>query len=168
MASVSDLVDLPKQISAWEAGEGFRKSYGIDAERALVKDLRTLLALCVQQSGALEAAQERIARLEELLPPSAVDDLSDELGDDFGDSDDSPLEESAQTDRRARRQAKLAREALQERVIEAYGQGVSINAISDVTGLGRQTVYRMLGLWKRKPRKTETPGKTNEPDVTLI
>ena len=168
MASVSDLVDLPKQISAWEAGEGFRKSYGIDAERALVKDLRTLLALCVQQSGALEAAQERIARLEERLPSKVVDDLSDELEDDFGDSDDSPLEESAQTDRRARRQAKLAREALQERVIDAYSQGVSINAISDVTGLGRQTVYRMLGLWKRKPRKVETPGKTDESDVTLI
>lgn len=168
MASVSDLVDLPKQISAWEAGDGFRKSYGIDAERALVKDLRTLLALCVQQSVALEAAQERIARLEEHSPSKVLDDLSDELEDDSEGSDDSPLEESAQADRRARRQAKLAREALQEHVIEAYGRGVSINAISDVTGLGRQTVYRMLGLWKRRPRKAGTPGKTDEPAVTLI
>ena len=79
MASVNDLVDLPKQITAWEAGEGFRKSYGIDAERALVKDLRTLLALCVQQSGALEEAQERIAALEGSLSRSEVDEATGDL-----------------------------------------------------------------------------------------
>lgn len=170
MASVSDLVDLPKQVAAWEEGKGFRGGYGIDAERAFAKDLRTLLALCVQQAGALEEAQERIARLAEHLPSSAVDDVEDELGQDTADSDDSPLEEAARTDRRARRQAKLARDALRERVVEAYGRGVSISTLSEVTGLGRQSIYGALGKWKRKPRKGASiaDGESDETRVTLI
>lgn len=172
MASVSDLVDLPKQVAAWEEGKGFRGSYGIDAERAFAKDLRTLLALCVQQAGAMEEAQERIARLSEQLPSSAVDTVEDGLGLDTADSDDSPLEEAARTDRRARRQAKLAREALRERVVEAYGQGVSICTLSEVTGLGRQSIYSVLGKWKRKPRKSASAAASadaaGETRVTLI
>ena len=149
MASVNDLVDLPKQITAWEAGEGFRKSYGIDAERELIKDLRTMLALCVQQAGALEEAQERIADLEERYPSAAVGGSPV----DAEPAADSPLEEAARQDRRARQQAKLARTALQEHVLKAYSQGVSKSTLSEVSGMTRQTVDRLLGQWKRRPPK---------------
>lgn len=165
MASVNDLVDLPKQITAWEAGEGFRKSYGIDAERALVKDLRTLLALCVQQSGALEEAQERIATLEGSLSRSEVDEATGDLDP----AADSPLEEAARQDRRARRQAKLARAALQEHVLQAYSQGVSKSTLSEVSGLTRQTVDRVLGQWKRRPPKGRfNDSAGSETPLTLI
>lgn len=166
MASVNDLVDLPKQISAWEAGEGFRKSYGIDAERALVKDLRTLLALCVQQAGALEETQERLAALEESLPSAAVDESSI----DAEPAADSLLEEAARQDRRARRQAKLARAALQEHVLQAYSQGVSKSTLSEVSGLTRQTIDRVLGQWKRRPPKGSAVNESDgtEMPLTLI
>lgn len=162
MASVNDLVDLPKHIHAWEEGKGFRKAYGIDAERALVKDLRTLLALCVQQSGALEEARERAALLERHVPTSTPDEITE----DVEQAVDSPLEEAARQDRRARRQARLARAALQEHVLQAYSQGVSKSTLSEVSGLTRQTIDRVLGQWKRRPPKdsvengsggTETP-----------
>ena len=166
MASVNDLVDLPKQITAWEAGEGFRKSYGIDAERALIKDLRTLLALCVQQSGALEEAQERIAALEESYPSSVVDESSVDTEPAAG----SPLEEAARQDRRARRQAKLARSALQEHVLQAYSQGISKSTLSEVSGLTRQTIDRVLGQWKRRPPRgsEENEADGTETSLTLI
>lgn len=166
MTSVSDLVDLPKHITSWEEGKGFRKSYGIDAERALVKDLRTLLALCVQQAGALEEAQERIESLEEHCPTS----VAEEALSDVERSADSPLEEAARQDRRARRQAKLARAALQEHVLQAYSQGVSKSVLSEVSGLTRQTIDRVLGQWKRRPQKGSAVSKADgtETPLTLI
>lgn len=165
MSSVNDLVDLPKQIIAWEKGEGFRKAYGIDAERALVKDLRALLALCVHLSGALEEAQERISALEERCPSA----IGDESPIDAEPGADSPLEEAARQDRRARRQAKLARAALQEHVLQAYSQGVSKSTLSEVSGLTRQTIDRVLGQWKRRPPKGRFNGSAGaETPLTLI
>lgn len=164
MASVNDLVDLPKHINAWEEGQGFRKAYGIDAERALVKDLRTLLALCVRQSGALEEAQERVAFLEGHVPAFVLD----EINEDAERASDSPLEEAARQDRQARRQAKLARAALQEHVLQAYSQGVSKSVLSEVSGLTRQTIDRVLGQWKRRPPKGDGGGDGTETPLTLI
>lgn len=165
MASINNLVDLPKHIAAWEEGKGFRKSYGIDAERALIKDLRTLLALCVQQSGSLEEAWGRIAQLEKSLPTPVTDVLEAEPGAEDGTSADSLLEEAARQDRRARRQAKLARAALQVRVVEAYSSGVSKTVLSEVSGLTRQTIDRILGQWKRRPAKGSDDAETR---LTLI
>lgn len=155
MASLNDLVDLPKQISAWEAGEGFRKSYGIDAERALVKDLRTLTAICVQQGVALEESQARVEELMKRLPTSQTDDLEPE-----DTSSETPLEAAARADRKARRQAKLAREALREEVMNAYSTGISKTVLSDVSGMTRQTIDRLLGVWERsRPQSSGEGGR---------
>ena len=147
MASLNDLVDLPKQITSWEEGKGFRGSYGIEAERALVKDVRTLLSLCVQQGGALEESQSRVEELMKRLPASQTDDLEPE-----DTSNETPLEAAARVDRRARRQAKLARVALQEEVTRAYSAGISKSVLSDVSGMTRQTIDRLLGVWERKSK----------------
>ena len=37
--------DIERNLAAWEEGEGYRGGYDFDAERALVKDLRTLLEI---------------------------------------------------------------------------------------------------------------------------
>lgn len=145
MASLNDLVDLPKQITSWEEGKGFRGSYGIEAERALVKDVRTLLAICVQQGGALEESQARVEELMKRLPTSQTDDLEPE-----DTSSETPLEAAARADRRARRQAKLARAALQDEVMNAYSAGISKTVLSDVSGMTRQTIDRLLGVWERR------------------
>lgn len=145
MASLNDLVDLPKQITSWEEGKGFRGAYGIEAERALVKDVRTLLAICVQQSGALEDSRARVEELMGLLPTSQTGDL--EPGDI---SNETPLEAAARADRRARRQARLARAALQDEVMNAYSTGISKTVLSDVSGMTRQTIDRLLGVWERR------------------
>ena len=87
MASLNDLVDLPKQITSWEEGKGFRGLYGIEAERGLVSDLRTLLALCVQQGGALDESRARVEELMSRLPTSQTDDLEPE-----DTSNETPLE----------------------------------------------------------------------------
>lgn len=147
MASLNDLVDLPKQITSWEGGKGFRGSYGIEAERALVKDLRTLLAICVQQGGALEDSQARVEELMSRLPASQTCDL--ELKDTHSSSE-TPLEAAARADRKARRQAKLARAALQDEVVNAYSAGISKTVLSDVSGMTRQTIDRLLGVWERR------------------
>ena len=154
MTSINDVADLPKLLEAWASGKGYRGAFGIDAERAMAKDLRNLLSLTVQQAKALEDSQERALALEQRLPTSQTDDLEPEpaLGD--------PLEEAARLDRKARRDAKLARAALQQEVLAAYSRGVSKSALSSVSGMTRQTVDKVLGQWKRKPPKIgddETP-----------
>ena len=152
MATLNDLVDLPKQITSWEEGKGFRGFYGIEAERALVKDVRTLLALCVQQGGALEESQSRVEELMKRLPTSQTDDLEAE-----DTSYETPLEAAARADRAARRQAKLARASLQDEVMRAYSAGISKTVLSDVSGMTRQTIDRLLGVWERRkgPRAPE-------------
>ena len=111
----------------------------------MTEDLRKLLSLTVQQAKVLEDSRERSHALEQRLPTSQTDDLEPEpaLGD--------PLEEAARLDRKARRDAKLARAALQQEVLAAYSRGVSKSALSSVSGMTRQTVDRVLGQWKRKP-----------------
>lgn len=157
MASLNDLVDLPKQITSWEEGKGFRGSYGIEAERALVKDVRTLLSICVQQSGALDESRARVEELMSRLPTSQTDDLGPE-----GTSHETPLEAAARADRKARLQAKLARAALQDEVMNAYSAGISKTVLSDVSGMTRQTIDRLLGVWERRrpePRGEVPPGE---------
>ena len=159
MTSINDVADLPKSLEDWAGGKGYRKSFGIDAERAMAEDLRKLLSLTVQQAKALEDYQERAHALEQRLPTSQTDDLEPEplAGD--------PLEEAARLDRKARRDAKLARAALQQEVLTAYSRGVSKSVLSDVSGMTRQTVDRVLGQWKRKPPKI---GNEDETPLTLI
>lgn len=159
MTSINDVADLPKRLEAWAGGKGYRKSFGIDAERAMAEDMRKLLALAVQQAKALEDSQERAHTLEQRLPTSQTDDL--EPKPPAGD----PLEEAARLDRRARRDAKLARAALQQAVLAAYARGVSKSVLSQVSGMTRQTVDRVLGEWKRKPPKIS---KEDETPLTLI
>ncbi len=160
MTSINDVADLPKRLEEWAGGKGYRKSFGIDAERAMTEDLRKLLSLTVQQAKALEDSQERVHALEQRLPLSQTDDLEPEppAGD--------PLEEAARLDRKARRDAKLARAALQREVLAAYSRGVSKSALSSVSGMTRQTVDRVLGQWKRKPPKIDD-GEGGTP-LTLI
>ena len=159
MTSINDVADLPQRLEAWAGGKGYRKSFGIDAERAMAEDLRKLLSLTVQQAKALEDSQERAHALEQRLPASQTDDLEPEppVG--------GPLEEAARLDRKSRRDAKLARAALQQEVLAAYGRGVSKSVLSQVSGMTRQTVDRVLGEWKRKPPKI---GKEDETPLTLI
>lgn len=154
MTSINDVADLPKRLEGWANGKGYREAFGIDAERKMAEDLRKLLSLTVQQAKALEVAQEHAYALEQRLPASQTDDLEPEpaLGD--------PLEEAARLDRKARRDAKLARAALQQEVLAAYSRGVSKSVLSSVSGMTRQTVDKVLGQWKRKPPKIgedETP-----------
>lgn len=147
MTSINDVADLPKRLEDWADGKGYRGAFGIDAERAMAEDLRKLLSLTVQQAKALEDSQERAHALEQRLPTSQTTDLEPEP------PADDPLEEAARLDRKARRDAKLARSALQQEVLAAYSRGVSKSALSDVSGMTRQTVDRVLGQWKRKPPK---------------
>lgn len=158
MTSINDIADLPKRLEEWADGKGYRGAFGIDAERAMVEDLRKLLSLTVQQAKALEDSQERAHGLEQRLPTPQTDDPEPEppAGD--------PLEEAARLDRKARRDAKLARAALQQEVLAAYSRGVSKSALSSVSGMTRQTVDRVLGQWKRKPPKIDT----DEASLTLI
>lgn len=154
MTSINDVAGLPKLLESWAGGKGYRGAFGIDAERAMVEDLRKLLSLTVQQAKALEDSQERAHALEQRLPTSQTDDL--EPAPPFDD----PLEEAARLDRKARRDAKLARAALQQEVLAAYSRGVSKSVLSSVSGMTRQTVDKVLGQWKRKPPKIgddETP-----------
>lgn len=154
MTSINDVANLPKRLEEWAGGEGYRGSFGIDAERAMVEDLRKLLSLTVQQAKALEDSQGHVRALEQRLPTSQTDDLEPEP------ARDDPLEEAARLDRKARRDAKLARAALQQEVLAAYSRGVSKSALSSVSGMTRQTVDRVLGQWKRRPPKIgedETP-----------
>lgn len=153
MASMNDLVDIPKQLGLWEEGKGYRSRYGIDAERALVKDVRTLLAICVQQSGALEESRARVEELLGRLPASQTDDPRLEDA-----SNETPLEAAARADRKARRQAKLARAALQDEVMNAYSAGISKTVLSDVSGMTRQTIDRLLGVWERRKPGSEEGG----------
>lgn len=159
MTSINDVADLPKRLETWADGEGYRGGYGIDAEKGMAADLRKLLSLTVQQAKALEDSQERAHAMEQRLPASQTDDLEPEP------ALDDPLEEAARLDRRARRDAKLARAALQQEVLAAYGRGVSKSVLSQVSGMTRQTVDRVLGEWKRKPPKI---GKEDETPLTLI
>lgn len=147
MTSINDVADLPKRLEEWAAGKGYRKAFGIDAERAMAEDLRKLLSLTVQQAGALEEAQEYARNLEQSLPLSQTAALEPEP------ALDDPLEEAARLDRKARRDAKLARAALQQEVLAAYSRGVSKSVLSSVSGMTRQTVDRVLGQWKRRPPK---------------
>lgn len=158
MTSISDVADLPKRLEEWAGGKGYRKSFGIDAERKMVEDLRKLLSLTVRQAKALEDSQESVHALEQRLPTSQTEDLEP------APSLDDPLEEAARLDRKARRDAKLARAALQQEVLAAYSRGVSKSALSAVSGMTRQTVDRVLGQWKRKPPKI---GEDEAP-LTLI
>lgn len=159
MTSINDVADLPKLLEAWASGKGYRGAFGIDAERAMADDLRKLLSLTVQQAKAVEDLQEQVYAREQRLPTSQTDDLEPEppAGD--------PLEEAARLDRKARRDAKLARAALQQEVLAAYSRGISKSVLSDVSGMTRQTVDRVLGEWKRKPPKV---GKRDETPITLI
>lgn len=159
MTSINDVADLPKRLEGWANGKGYREAFGIDAERKMAEDLRKLLSLTVQQAKALEVAQEHAYALEQRLPASQTDDLEPEpaLGD--------PLEEAARLDRKARRDAKLARAALQQEVLAAYSRGVSKSVLSDVSGMTRQTVDKVLGQWKRKPPKIDAGEET---PLTLI
>lgn len=159
MTSINDIADLPKLLERWAAGNGYRKAFGIDAERAMAEDLRKLLSLTVQQAKALEDSQERSHALEQRLPTSQTDDLEPEP------PLDDPLEEAARLDRKARRDAKLARAALQQEVLAAYSRGVSKSDLSSASGMTRQTVDRVLGQWKRKPPKL---GDEDETPLTLI
>lgn len=158
MASINDVADLPKRLEDWAGGKGYRGAFGIDAERAMAEDLRKLLSLTVQQAKALEDSQERAYALEQRLPTSQTDDLEPEAP--AGD----PLEEAARLDRKARRDAKLARAALQQEVLAAYSRGVSKSALSSVSGMTRQTVDKVLGQWKRRPPKIDE----DETPLTLI
>ena len=154
MTSINDVADLPKLLEAWAGGRGYREAFGIDAERKMVEDLRKLLSLAVQQAKALEDSQERAYALEQRLPTSQTDDPGPKP------PLDDPLEEAARLDRKARRDAKLARAALQQEVLAAYSRGVSKSVLSTVSGMTRQTVDKVLGQWKRKPPKIgddETP-----------
>ena len=154
MASINDVADLPRRLEGWASGKGYRGAFGIDAERKMAEDLRKLLSLTVQQAKALEVAQEHAYALEQRLPTSQTDDLEPEP------ALDDPLEEAARLDRKARRDAKLARAALQQEVLAAYSRGVSKSVLSAVSGMTRQTVDKVLGQWKRKPPKIgdgETP-----------
>lgn len=159
MTSINDVADLPKRLKEWADGKGYRKSFGIDAERAMAEDLRKLLSLTVQQAKALEDSQERSHALERRLPTSQTDDLEPEP------ALDDPLEEAARLDRKARRDAKLARAVLQQEVLAAYSRGVSKSTLSSVSGMTRQTVDRVLGQWKRRPPKIDDGGET---PLTLI
>ena len=145
MTSINDVADLPKLLEGWAGGQGYRGAFGIDAERAMAEDLRKILSLTVQQAKALEDSQEHALALEQRLPAPQTDDLEPEP------ALDDPLEEAARLDRKARRDAKLARAALQQEVLAAYARGVSKSALSEVSGMTRQTVDRVLGQWKRKP-----------------
>lgn len=158
MTSINDVADLPKRLEDWANGKGYRGAFGIDAERAMSEDLRKLLSLTVQQAKALEDSQEHAHALEQRLPASQTDDLEPEppLED--------PLEGAARLDRKARRDAKLARAALQQEVLAAYSRGVSKSVLSSVSGMTRQTVDKVLGQWKRKPPKIGV----NETPLTLI
>lgn len=159
MTSINDVADLPKLLEAWAAGRGYREAFGIDAERAMTEDMRKLLSLTVQQAKALEDSQEHAHALENLLPTSQTEDLEPEP------ALDDPLEEAARLDRKARRDAKLARAALQQEVLAAYSRGVSKSALSQVSGMTRQTVDRVLGQWKRRPPKI---AEGDETPLTLI
>lgn len=154
MASINDLVDIPKQLGLWEEGKGFRGSYGIEAERALVKDVRTLLSLSIQQASALEDSQARAEELMSRLPTSETDDL-----EPADTSAETPLEAAARVDRKARRQAKLARAALQEEVMNAYSAGISKTVLSDISGMTRQTIDRLLGVWERSRPQSSKEGE---------
>lgn len=160
MTSINDVADLPKRLEEWAGGKGYREAFGIDAERAMADDLRKLLSLTVQQAKALGDSQERAHALEQRLPTSQTDDLEPEP------PLDDPLEEAARLDRKARRDAKLARAALQQEVLAAYSRGVSKAVLSQVSGMTRQTVDRVLGEWKRKPPKVTRP--EDETPITLI
>lgn len=160
MTSINDVADLPKRLEAWAGGKGYREAFGIDAERAMAGDLRKLLSLTVQQAKALEDSQERANILEQRLPTSQTDDLEPRP------PADDPLEEAARLDRKARRDAKLARAALQQEVLAAYSRGISKSVLSQVSGMTRQTVDRVLGEWKRKPPKITRP--EDETPITLI
>lgn len=162
MTSINDVADLPKLLEAWASGKGYREAFGIDAERALVEDLRKLLSLTVQQAKALEDSWEHVHALEQRLPISRTDDLEPEFRAESVPAD--PLEEAARLDRKARRDAKLARAALQQEVLAAYSRGVSKSVLSSVSGMTRQTVDKVLGQWKRKPPKIEE----DETPLTLI
>ena len=154
MTSINDVADLPKLLEGWADGQGYRGAFGIDAERRMAEDLRKLLSLTVQQAKALEDTQEQVHFLEQRLPTSQTDALEPEP------PADDPLEEAARLDRKARRDAKLARAALQQEVLAAYSRGVSKSVLSSVSGMTRQTVDKVLGQWKRKPPKIaedETP-----------
>lgn len=145
MTSINDVADLPRLLDGWAGGQGYRGSFGIDAERAMAGDLRKLLSLTVHQAKALEDSQERAHALEQRLPaPGAFETDQDPALSD-------PLEEAARLDRKARRDAQLARAALQQEVLAAYSRGVSKSVLSSVSGMTRQTVDRVLGQWKRKP-----------------
>lgn len=159
MTSINDVADLPKRLEDWANGKGYRGAFGIDAERKMVEDLRKLLSLTVQQAKALEDSQERAHALEQRLPTSQTDDLEPEP------PLDDPLEEAARLYRKARRDAKLARAALQQEVLAAYSRGVSKSVLSSVSGMTRQTVDKVLGQWKRKPPKI---GAGEETPLTLI
>lgn len=152
MTSINDVADLPRLLEDWVSGKGYRRAFGIDAERSMAEDLRKLLSLTVQQAKALEDSQEHGYALEQRLPTSQTDDLEPEP------ALDDPLEEAARLDRKARRDAKLARAALQQEVLAAYSRGVSKSVLSSVSGMTRQTVDKVLGQWKRKPPKIERDG----------
>lgn len=145
MTSINDVADLPRLLEGWADGHGYRGAFGIDAERSMAEDLRKLLSLTVQQAKALEDSQEHAHALEQRLPTSPTEDLEP------APAIDDPLEEAARLDRKARRDAKLARAALQQEVLAAYSRGVSKSVLSSVSGMTRQTVDRVLGQWKRKP-----------------
>ena len=166
MTSINDVADLPKRLEAWAGGKGYRESFGIDAERAMADDLRKLLSLTVQQAKALEDSQEHVHALEQRLPASQIDDLEPEFRTEPETSPADPLEEAARLDRKARRDAKLARAVLQQEVLAAYSRGVSKSVLSQVAGMTRQTVDRVLGEWKRKPPKIS--GREDETPITLI
>nr|DAO93871.1 MAG TPA: catabolite gene activator protein [Caudoviricetes sp.]DAQ50091.1 MAG TPA: catabolite gene activator protein [Caudoviricetes sp.] len=145
MTSINDVAYLPRRLEDWADGKGYRGAFGIDAERAMAEDLRKLLSLTVQQAKALEDSQERAIALEQRLPTSQTDDLEPKP------PAEDPLEEAARLDRKARRDAQLARAALQQEVLAAYSRGVSKSVLSQVSGMTRQTVDRVLGQWKRRP-----------------
>lgn len=158
MTSINDVADLPKLLEGWAGGKGYRGAFGIDAERTMAEDLRKLLSLTVQQAKALEDSQEYVLSLEQRIPLSQTYDLEPEP------ALDDPLEEAARLDRKARRDAKLARAALQQEVLAAYGRGISKSVLSQVSGMTRQTVDKVLGQWKRKPPKIDE----DEAPLTLI
>ncbi len=54
------------------------------------------------------------------------------------------LEKSADAWREALEEADNVREMLQDEVADAFGEGVSMRAIADITGLHRNTVRNML------------------------
>lgn len=145
MTSINDVAELPKRLEEWAGGKGYRGAFGIDAERAMAGDLRKLLSLTVQQAKALETTQEHAYALEQRLPTYQTDASEPEP------ALEDPLEEAARLDRKARRGAQLARASLQQEVLSAYSRGVSKSTLSEVSGMTRQTVDRVLGQWKRKP-----------------